>query len=216
MSEDADVLIERKENELQPLRSRMEELTLEFIKDTYIFATEWYRKTAKEYVTKYSEVTLNMKEEKITRMKTQVNQLILTAEKTVLSELDKPDLWWHQKPTINNSIDQYNQISDKYPEILDRAVRRALGQLGVILENFRFHVTVSGNQGAYEEFWFEHLKNGQIAPYFPHLLKWSEEMQETIRKYNAQYTKAVTVFMEIQVLKEQKKKRLAMEKWDSM
>ena len=65
MSEDIDVLIERKETELSPFRQRMEELKGEFIKETISFASEWYKKTTKEYVAKYPEVTLGMKEEKI-------------------------------------------------------------------------------------------------------------------------------------------------------
>jgi hypothetical protein len=47
MSEEIDILIEREEAELLPLRSRMEELRLEFIKETVDFASKWYRKTAK-------------------------------------------------------------------------------------------------------------------------------------------------------------------------
>ena len=37
MSEEIDVLIERKEAELSPLRSRMEELKIEFTKETVDF-----------------------------------------------------------------------------------------------------------------------------------------------------------------------------------
>ena len=50
----------------------MEEFKTEFIKETADFASEWYGKTAKEYVTKYPEVTLNMSEEKLAKMKTKI------------------------------------------------------------------------------------------------------------------------------------------------
>lgn|SRR5450759_3343441 len=98
MSEDIDVLIERKENELSPLRQCMEELKTEFIKETVSFVSEWYKRTTKEYVTKYPEVTLSMKEEQIAQMKAQVKELIQDAEKIVRGELEKPALWWHQRP----------------------------------------------------------------------------------------------------------------------
>ncbi len=47
MSEETDVLIERKEAELSPLRLRMEELKTEFTKQTVDFALKWFRKTEK-------------------------------------------------------------------------------------------------------------------------------------------------------------------------
>ena len=131
MSEDIDVQIERKENALSPLCKRMEEFKSEFIEETVSFASEWYKKTAKEYVSKYPEVTLGMKEEKIAQMKAQVNQLTLDTEKIVRGELEKPALWWHQRPRLHDSIEQYLQVGDKYPEILDRAVRHVSGAFGL-------------------------------------------------------------------------------------
>jgi hypothetical protein len=81
------------------------------------------QKTTKDYVSKYPEVTLDMKEEKIAQMKSQVNRLVLDAEKIVGRELEKPGLWWHQKLRLHDSSAQYLQVADKYPEILDHAVR---------------------------------------------------------------------------------------------
>ena len=53
MSEEIDVLIKKKEAELLPFCLRMEDLRLESTRKTVDFAVEWYRKTAKEYVTKH-------------------------------------------------------------------------------------------------------------------------------------------------------------------
>jgi hypothetical protein len=216
MSEDIDVLIQRKETELLPLRSRMEEFKIEFIKETVVFASEWYRTTVKEYVSKFPQVTISMSEEKIAKMKAQISELIQNTEKTI-DELDKPALWWHQKPNLHDSINQYTQIADKYPETLDRAVRHVLGRLGIILEENRFRVNASGNTGSYQEFWFDHPHGSDSVPvpYYPHLLKWSKEMQETIQKYNIQFTQAITIFNEIQKLKEEKKRQQALSRWDS-
>jgi predicted DNA binding CopG/RHH family protein len=215
LSDEIAVQIQRRETEFLPLCSRMEEFKIQFIIETVSFASEWYRKTAKEYVSKYPDVTLSMSEEKIAQMKTKINVLVVNAEKTVKDELDNSALWWHQKPHLHNSIEQYTQISDKYPELLDHAIRRILGPLGVILEEFRFHVTAGGNAGSYQEFWFEHRTGTeQTIPYYPHLLKWTEEMQETIRKYNAQFIQASTLFNEIQQLKEQKKRQEAITRWE--
>jgi hypothetical protein len=218
MSEDIDIQIEKKETELSPFLQRMEELKADFIEETVSFASEWYKKTTKQYVTKYPEVILGMKEEKIDNMKAQVNELVRETEKIVRDELEKPALWWHLKPRLHDSIVQDLQVDDKYPEILDRAVRHVLGRLGLILETYKFNVTASGNSGSFQEFWFDHPlgDDSTTNPYYPHLLEWSEKMQETIGDYNTQYVTVMALFAEIFNLKEEKKRRQAMSRWDSI
>ncbi len=217
MNEDIDALIEKKENEFTPLRQRMEELKNQFITQTISFASDWYRKTTNEYVTKYHQVILNMKEEKIANMKTEVYKLVRDSEKIVRDELENPALWWHQRPSVHDSIEQYLQVGDKHPEILDRAIRHVLGRLGLILEEYRYNVTTSGNTGSYLEFWFDkpHGNDSVVVPYYPHLLKWSEEMQDTIHKYNELYTEAMSLYMKIQKLKDRKKQQQAISRWDA-
>ena len=218
MNEDIDVLVQKKEAELSSLRQRMEDLKNKFIEETISFTSEWYKKTAKEYVTKHPEITLNMKEEKIALMKTQVNNLLQNTEKTVRGELEKSALWWHQRPRLHDSIEQYLQVADKYPEILDHAIRLVLGRLGLLLEEYKFNVIVSGNTGSYGEFWFDKpVGEGTVSvPFYPHLLNWSKAMQETIQEYNAQYMKAMALYTEIQKLKDEKKKQQAISRWDSI
>jgi hypothetical protein len=209
--------IERKEAELMPYRSRMEELKIAFINEIIRFTADWYRKTMKEYVMKYPEATLSMSAEKIGFMKYKINELVKNTEKIVRSELDNPDLWWHQKPDSHAAVDQYKQIGDRYPAILDRAMRHVLGYLGVILEEWRFHVNASGNTGTYQEFWFEHpLGSLQSVPYYPHLLRWTEEMQDIIREYDDQFSNAIILSSEIEQLKGEKKKKEALSLWDSV
>ena len=215
MSEKIDGLIKRKEAELLPLRSRMEELRVQFTKETVDFASKWYRKTAKDYITKYPEVTLSMSEEKIAAMKDRTNELVESAERLVKAEFDNPALWWHLEPHLHDSIDRYLQVADKYPEVLDRAVRRVLGHLGVVLEKFGFPVTASGYTGTYHEFWFERpVGTREIVPCYPHLLSWTDEMQGIIRQYNALYVEAIGVYNDIQRLKEEKKRQEALARWD--
>lgn len=150
-------------------------------------------------------------------MKAKINELIQKTEKTI-DILTNPALWWHQRPNLHDSIDQYLQVDDRYPEILDHAVRHVLGRLGVILEEFSYPVTVRGNTGSYQEFWFDHSHGVNLAPvpYYPHLLNWTESMQDAIRKYNIQYTQAITLFNEIQKLREEKKRQEAINRWDSI
>ncbi|HKM59837.1 MAG TPA: hypothetical protein VJY36_03095 [Candidatus Bathyarchaeia archaeon] len=87
----------------------------------------------------------------------------------------------------------------------------------MVLEEFGFHVTTSGNTGTYQEFWFEHPQGSkQTVPCYPHLLSWTKEMQDIMREYDAQFTQAITLYNEIQQLKEEKTKQEALARWDSM
>ncbi len=218
MSEELDVLIQRKETEFSVFCKRMEQLKNDFIREMTDFAPEWYKKIAQYYVSNYSQVILNMRTEKIAKMKTQINELIRNSEKIVKGELENPELWWHKKPFLPASIEQYLQVGDKKPEIIDNAVRRVLGCLGLILEAYNYNVTTKSNTGSFEEFWFDrpHGPDSDPVPYYPHLLKWSEQMEETIQEYNAQYINALPLFTEIENLKDEKKQRQALNLWDSI
>ncbi len=217
MSEEIDLLIQKKEVTLLPILTLMEELKQEFIMETIDFVSKWYKKTAKEYVAKYPEVALHMSEEKILKMKIKINELVENAEKIVKDELENSALWWHTMPRLNDSIEQYTQLVDKSPQILDRAVRHILGRLGIILEEFAFNVDASGNPSSFHEFWFERLpETEKIIPSYPHLLKWTVKMEDTIRKYNEQFIQAITLHTEIQKLKKEKIKQQALTRWDSI
>lgn len=102
-------------------------------------------------------------------MRIDVNKLVESVDRIVIDELSNPELWWHQRPNLE---DAYTQVSDKHPEILDRAIRHILGYLGVILEEFSFNVATKATSGTCPEFWFE-SQEGKYSylPYFPHLLK---------------------------------------------
>ena len=194
----------------------MEEVRVKFVAEVVRFAADWYVKTVKEYIAKYPEIALKMSEERMTRMKGQVNELVKNSEKAVKSELESSVVWWHLKPRLHDAIDEYKQVGDRYPEILDRAVRRALGRLGVVLEQAGFNVSAGGRTGAYQEFWFEQFGGRGTVSTYPHLLKWSDAMQNIARDYNGLYLDAVGLFNEIQLLKEEKKRREALTRWDSL
>jgi len=223
MGEDLEVLIQKKEKEFSPLCSRMEDLKQQFTSDTTEFAAKWYEQTAKEYATKYPEITLSLTKEKLAAMKAKVNNLTKNASKIVKEALSNQDIWWHQTPQLHDSFSQYEQLGNnetgnKFPQKIDDPVRRALGELGTILEQFEFNVTTNPSlKAAYPEFWFNIPKDPQAEaqPYFPHLLVWSEEMQSNLQKYNGQFKQAIVLFNEIQKLKEEKKKLQASQLWDS-
>ncbi len=217
MSEEKlDALSQNKEEALLSFYSRMENLRLEFAQETVDFAKEWYEKTARLYVTKFIEVTSKMSEKRLYFMKVRVNELIKGANDIVEFELSNPELWWHKRPKAICSVSLYTQAGNKYPEILDRAVRHILGSLGAVLEAFGYNVTTQGNSMVFPEFWFDSTNGQRIVPYYPHTLEWSKNMQITIAKYNEQYTQALELFKEVQELKNQNKQMQVGVLWDSI
>ena len=203
--------------------SHMERLRLQFVNDTTRFAAEWFEEKAREYATKKPEITINLGKEQLAQMKAQVSNLAKNANRIVLDALGHPEFWWHLTPHVNAPAAAYeklgnDKVGNKFPEVLDKPVRRALGELGNILEQFGYGVTTGALRGSYPEFWFECLEDSasKVRPYFPHLLEWSEEMQNTIMKYDGQYKKAIVLFEEITMLKEEKKRQEAAALWNSI
>jgi len=198
----------------------MEQLRLQFVNETIGFAALWFEEKAKEYATKKHDVTMNLRKEQLAQMKAQVSNLAINADHIVRDALEDPKFWWHLTPHVNAAAAAYEQlgndrVGNKFPEVLDKPVRRALGELGSILEQFGYGVTTNGNKGSFPEFWFEESRSG-VHPYFPHLLEWSEEMQNTIMTYDGPYKQAIVLFEEITMLKEEKKRREAAALWNSI
>ncbi len=75
LSESLDLSIRKKEAELQPLLSRMEQLRLQFVNDTLGFAALWFEEKAREYATKKPETTITLGKEQLAQMKVQVSNL---------------------------------------------------------------------------------------------------------------------------------------------
>ncbi len=221
MSKALENIIKTKENELLSLCKVMREIKLRFINETTLFAAEWYEKESRLYVTKYSDVTLTLTMDKLADLKKKIKILKQEANAFVEKALSEKNIWWHENPDLHASFSQYDlfgntQVGSKYPEIVDRAVRFALGELGVILEEFGYNVATSVSFKPYQEFWFyaEQDKKTCFRPYFPHSLDWSEGMQETIRKYGEVFKKSISLLGEIQATKEEIKRKQIMDLWD--
>ena len=222
-SENLDVSILKKERELRPLRWRMEELQIQFINECTDFAAKWFEETAKEYVTKYSEITFSLSKEKLAFMKAKVNNLAKNSNRIVKAALLSPEVWWHQEPQMHDDFSEYeqlgnDQVGNRFPEKIDKPVRRALGELGRVLEEFGYRVTTQIiKKDSFPEFWFSPLEGTEkdAKPYYPHMLVWSKEMQYTLQQYNTQFKKAIVLFNEIQKLKEEQKQHEASKLWES-
>ena len=221
MTEKLENIIKTKEKELLSLCKVMEEIKNSFINETVLFAAEWYEQASKKYVTKYSEITLSLSIDTLADLKKKVKTLKKEASTFVEEALSAKNIWWHENPNLHASISQYDllgnkQVGSKYPEGVDKAVRFALGELGVILEKFGYNIATSISFKPYQEFWFytEDDQKASFRPYFPHSLDWSDKMQETMLKYSEAFKKAISILGEIQAIEEEVKRRRIMDLWD--
>ena len=174
MSEKLEDLLATKESELVSLCSVMQEIKLQFINVTSDFAAKWYEETARQYITKYSEVSLNLPTYSFSDLKKKVRKLVAESKEISEMALSQPGIWWHEKPELHSAVSQYDQlgnqqVGNKYPEVIDRPVRIALGELGIVLEEFGFNVRTTVTHGPRnQEYWFQKSEEKTTSPYFPH------------------------------------------------
>jgi hypothetical protein len=199
----------------------MQEKKLQFTNVASYFAAKWYEDTARKLIIKYTDISLNLPAHRFDDLKIKVRKLI--EESKVISEraLSQPGIWWHEKPDLNTAVTQYDQlgnqqVGNRYPEVIDRPVRIALGELGIILEEFGFNVRTTFTPGvSHQEYWFQKSEEKITSPYFPHILEWSKQMQETLQEYNQLYKQALLKLHEIQRIKDDIKRKKITELWDS-
>jgi hypothetical protein len=221
MSEKLENLLAAKEGELLSLRSVMQEIKLQFINEISDFAAKWYEETARLYIRKYSEVSLNLSTYSFGDLKKKVRRLVAESKEISEKVLGQPGIWWHEKPELHSAVSQYDslgnqQVGNKYPEVIDRSVRIILGELGIILEEFGFNVRTTIAHGSHhQEYWFQKSEEKITSPYFPHMLEWSKPMQETINEYNHSYKQAILKLQEIQTIKDEIRKKKIIDLWDS-
>ena len=199
----------------------MQVIKSHFVDVTSAFASEWYKDTARQYLTKYSDVSMNLSTDRFSDLKLKVNHLVAESKKISERALSQPGIWWHEKPELHSAVSQYDQlgnqqVGNKYPEVIDGPIRVALGELGNLLEEFGFNVRTAATYGSRsQEYWFQKSEQKIISPYFPHMLEWSKPMQETLQEYNHLYKQALLKLQDIQTIKDELKRRKIMDLWDS-
>lgn len=222
MDNTIDATMNQMDRELTFLQTQMESLSQQFIQETATFASEWYQKTIVAYLVKNSKTAPPLNKQSLILMKNQVNTLLRNSKQIVNKAFSRPNVWWHKNPTVNIAINAYDQLGNqnigrKYPATVDDCVRITLGELGVILERFGFNVTTKRQASDYREYWFLDLDgNNSSYPYFPHLLEWSEEMQDTLFRYNVFFKRARALFSQIEELRDAKRRQELTEIWQTI
>ena len=199
----------------------MQAIRQQFIKTTGAFFAIWYNSTARNYIIRDSQNTLSLGKDRLIELKTKLKVLTDNAEKFSDEFLSPNSLWWHLSPKDgDNNVSVYSQYGSRVPWIIDQSIRKGLGLLGVLLEEFGYNVATK--VGSYDDkvsVW----NNKNISPYptnpvpyYPDSLNWSSDMKDLMKKYNEIYKQAHDAYSNIKRLQQSKVDKQAAELWDSL
>jgi hypothetical protein len=199
----------------------MQAISRQFIMATGAFFAIWYNSTAKQYAIKGSQNTLNLGKDRLIELKAKLKDLTDNAEKCVNDFLSSHTLWWHLSPNDEDiSASAYSQYGSKVPKIIDQPIRKGLGILGVILEEYGYNIaTKAGNYDDAISVW----NNKNVGPYpinpvpfYPDSLDWSLDMKDLMKRYNEIYKQAHESYLTIKRFQQAKLAKQAADLWDSV
>jgi hypothetical protein len=221
VAENIDTSITYEQKELDLRKVEMESLRQQFIKASAVFFAQWYNVTTKHYVCKNSQNTLRLGKDKLSFMKIKLKILMDDADKIAREVFSDRSLWWHLAPKDEDGCaSPYLQYGNNCPVIIDKPIRKALGKLGVILEEYGYAVTTKG-AGSDDELSVWNDKNVNPypinpMPYYPDSIEWSKELKDIIKKYNEIYRQAYAAKSAIKRLQQSKSDKQAIDLWNSV
>jgi hypothetical protein len=192
-----------------------------FMKATGDFFVNWYNSAARQNVIRGSQNTISLGKEQLSQFKVKLKDLTDNAEKYVNEFLNVDSLWWHLSPNEgDNFVSAYSQYGSKCPEIIDHPVRKGLGKLGVLLEEYGYNVATKA--GSYEDevsVW--NNKNvspypSNPVPYYPDSLDWSLDMKTLMKIYDELCKQTHEAYSNIKHFQQSKIDKQAADLWDSV
>ncbi len=192
-----------------------------FIKATGVFFANWCNSAARHYVISDSQNTISLGKDKLAQLKVKLKDLTDNAEKYVNEFLSADSLWWHLSQNEgDNFVSAYSQYGSKCPEIIDHPIRKGLGKLGVLLEEYGYNVATKA--GSYDDevsVW--NNKNvspypSNPVPYYPDSLDWSSDMKALMKRYDELCKQAHEAYSNIKRFQQSKIDKHAADLWDSV
>lgn len=222
MAESFDTAITNRQKELESQKLEMETIRQMFIEASAIFLAHWFNITAKRYVCTDSQNTIRLGRDSLSSMKFELKNLTDNAKRIINEVLSDQSLWWHLDPKgADGNASPYLLCGNKCPEIIDKPIRKALGKLGVILEEYGYDVTTRTGGSTRDNLSVWNNKNVSPypvnpVPYYPDSVDWSREMKDLMRRYNEIFKQAYDAYSSIKRLQQSKLDKQATELWDSV
>ena len=132
-----DLAISIEREKIEKFKMEMQTVHQQFIKAAGAFFAIWYNLIARQYVIGGSQNTLSLGKDKLALLKAKLKDLIDNSEKCANDFLSDNSLWWHLSPNDEKiGASAYLQYGSKVPEIMNQPIRKGLGILGVLLEEW--------------------------------------------------------------------------------
>ena len=162
-----------------------------------------------------------MGKDQLAQLKAKLKDLTDNAEKGANDFLSADSLWRHLSSKGEDYyVSAYSQFGSKYPEIIDQPIRKGLGKLGVLLEEYGYNVATKA--GSYsEEVSVWNNKNvtpypTNPVPYYPDSLDWSSDMKALMKRYDELCKQAQEAYSNINRFQQSKIDKQAADLWDSV
>jgi hypothetical protein len=215
------MVISNEQEKLAKYKIEMQTVRQQFIKATVTFFANWYNSATRHYVISSSKNTISLGKDQLAQLKVKLKNLTDNAEKNVDEFLSADSLWWQLSPKDgDNFVSVYSQYGHKCPEIIDQPIRKGLGKVGVLLEEYGYNVaTKAGSYGDEVSVW--NNKNvspypSNPVPYYPDSLDWSSDMKTLMKRYDELCKQANEACSNIKRFQQSKIDKQAADLWDSV
>ena len=217
MAEDYELLIKNNQEELERKKTEMRDIKEQFILFAGAFVGQWFNSVTRNYVKEYADISIELRKEKLEKLKKEVTKLEKEANTYVTECLMPEDIWWHQKEDTKLS---YEFRVNSPPEFLSRALRPALGRLGPILGKYGY-VNIRTEGIREHPVWCEwEFKDDRMAiegkACYPFGIEWSDSMIESIKKYHELHQQALKIQERLETLKKEMIREQAENLWESV
>ena len=205
MVKDLDRQIQKAQADLDEIIKEMSKTYHEFAKATVKFFQSWYMEQAREMVINKPSITKKIGEQKVSRLKQEVQKLQNNAEDTVSEFLQHGNLWWHTQYADPQYISTGNP-----PRDVNEALSLIAGKIAVVFDKFGY-ISLRGE----DRNWVKGDPNSQNAQLvLPGELKGSGEMVKLTNDYNYQLIEAQRLLGQIKELKHKKEQAESEDLWN--
>ncbi|WP_419884987.1 hypothetical protein [Paenibacillus sp. B-A-8] len=203
--------IQTKEIEAAAIKEEMAIIQQEFKTELTVFFSDLFRKKSKELVITNPDKAVELGEDKLKKLKTDVENLITNASEIVDRHFENENLWWHMKEN-NTTYKHYND--HRLPDFLDNPLRFSYGELGKIFEDHSvIKIPLDHEKTSSYESGFSKL-SGKVK--YAYGFDVSKTVIEIYKKYSSLHEKALGLRKEIEKIGLEKKKSQIGDIWDSL
>ena len=212
--------IDRRQQELQTLTPRLAQIRKTFMGHAADHLKGLFVRMAKSEVEHKTDITLELDDGTLSRMKERVSELVDSAETISAEHLDRDELWRlppeGESDRLPVSLSQH-ELSRR----LEEGLRLALGHLGPVLAECGYVTTTPESDRHAIDVWCQYDPSGNRhkgggKPRYPYGLDWSEQLKQDMDEYATRASQVCQLRSEISRVQSDWDRHKAASKWESL